>query len=386
MIQTGLTVLLHQPIDWLKGCRIGWVTHPAAVTPQLVDGVIAALRARIGITALFGPEHGLYGMAADGAAVANSVDPLPGLPVFSLYGETREPTPEMLSGVDVLVYDMQDVGVRFYTYLSTLFYTLRGAAKAGKRVVVLDRPNPVSGQIVEGPKLEPGFESFVGIAPIPLRHGLTLGELARWINQRLQPQTDLTVVPMRGWQRSLWFDQTGLEWVPTSPSMPRLSTATVYPGACLIEGTNLSEGRGTALPFEMTGAPWVDGHTLAERLNALDLPGVIFRPCRFSPTSSKYQGQSCAGVQWHVMDRQAFRPLRTGLHLIAACRELYPQAFQFLASSWEGRALHFDLLMGNAWVREWLQQGRPVQEVVDRWASLEAGFLDECQDVLLYTP
>lgn len=384
MIQTGLDVLLHQKIDLLKGCRVGWVTHPAAVMPDLSDGVTACLRAGIHLAALFGPEHGLYGAVADGVQVGHSLDRRSGLPVYSLYGETREPDAGMLAGVDTLVFDMQDVGVRFYTYLSTLFYVLRGSAKAGKAVIVLDRPNPVTGVIVEGPLLEPGFESFVGIAPVPLRHGLTLGELALWMNERLEPKADLSVVRMQGWRRGMWFDETGLEWIMTSPAMPRLSTATLYPGTCLVEGTNLSEGRGTALPFEVAGAPWVDGFDLAERLNSLGLAGVVFRPVMFSPTSSKFKGEGCAGVQFHVTDRQVFRPLQAGLELVAACRELYPDHFSFLGSSWEGRPAHFDLLMGNAWTREALQQGRPVEAIMERWAGAPESFQESCRAGWLY--
>jgi uncharacterized protein YbbC (DUF1343 family) len=274
--------------------------------------------------------------------------------------------------------------VRFYTFLSTLYHTLRGAAKAGKPVVVLDRPNPVTGAIVEGPLVEAGFESFVGIVPLPLRHGLTLGELARWMNARQEPKAELSVVPMQGWRREMWFDETGRDWIMTSPAMPRLSTATLYPGTCLVEGTNLSEGRGTALPFEVVGAPWIDGHALAERLNALGLEGVIFRPVMFSPTSSKHRGEPCAGVQLHVSDRQAFRPLHAGLHLIATCQALYPQQFAFLASSREGRPPHFDLLAGNAWVREALTRGQPVAEIEAGWAGTEASFRQGCRDSLLY--
>lgn len=384
MIQTGLEVLLRDSLNIVGGRRVGVVTHPAAVTADLRDTLAALQGAGVTVSALFGPEHGLYGMVADGEEVAHGRDPRTGLPVYSLYGKTKEPTPEMLENVDCLIFDMQDVGVRFYTYLSTLVYVMQGAAKAGKAVIVLDRPNPVTGTRVEGPLLEPGFESFVGIIPIPLRHGLTLGELARWFNARMQTPADLTVIPMRGWQRGMWFDQTGLPWVLTSPAMGHLSTATVYPGMCLIEGTNYSEGRGTSLPFEVVGAPWVDGWQLAQHMNRLALPGVIFRPLAFIPTFSKHQGKQCSGVQLHVMDRELFQPLRTTLHLLAACRALNPDDFRFLSTSWEGRPAHFDLLLGNNWVRHALEQGTPPDEIVQRWAAVESGFLTESHPYLLY--
>ncbi|HEX9074266.1 MAG TPA: DUF1343 domain-containing protein, partial [Anaerolineae bacterium] len=249
MIQTGLDVLITERLDLVRGRRVGLVTQPAAVRADLTHAVDALLGAGVRLTALFGPEHGWDGSAADGAAVDDAVDARTGLPVYSLYGETREPAAAMLANVDVLAFDMQDVGARFYTFISTLFHILRAAAKNDKAVVVLDRPNPINGAAVEGPLVEPGLESFVGILPIPIRHGLTCGELARYIAGECKLRVDLTVVAMRGWKGTLWFDETGLPWVSPSPAMPHLATATVYPGMCLVEATNLSEGRGTALPF-----------------------------------------------------------------------------------------------------------------------------------------
>jgi len=384
MIRLGLEVLLENQKPLLQYRRAGLVTHPAAVTADLWGAAAALQAAGVNVTALFGPEHGLRGTTADGIEVANALDERTGLPVFSLYGTNKEPTAEMLAGVDVLLFDMQDVGVRFYTYLSTLVYVLRGAAKAGKAVIVLDRPNPITGALVEGPGVEPGFESFVGIIPIPLRHGLTLGELARWVNARQQPQAELSVVAMRGWQRAQWFDQTGRVWVSTSPAMPHLSTATVYPGTCLLEGTTFSEGRGTALPFEILGAPGVDGWALAARLNSLHLPGVIFRPTEFTPMSSKHHGQECAGVQLHVTDRSSFRPFSAGLHVLAACRRVAPEQFAFLNTSWEGRPPHFDLLMGSARVRQMLEQGADVGEIESTWRGSESAFWAESRPCRLY--
>jgi uncharacterized protein YbbC (DUF1343 family) len=304
--------------------------------------------------------------------------------VFSLYGKTKEPSPKMLAEVDVLVFDMQDAGARFYTFISTLFYVLRGAGRAGKPVIVLDRPNPINGARIEGPRVEPGLESFVGITPIPIRHGLTTGELAFYLNVEHHLGADLSVIPMRGWARDMWFDQTGLPWVTTSPGIPQLVTAAVYPGMCFVEGTNLSEGRGTTLPFEIAGAPWLDGDPAARSLNALNLPGVRFRPLYFIPSASKHAGEKCGGVQAHVTDREAFRPTATGLHVVAACRAHAAEQFQFLASSWEGRPPHFDLLTGVAAVREGLAAGKAVEEITATWPEIEAQFADKRRPYLLY--
>jgi uncharacterized protein YbbC (DUF1343 family) len=377
MIQTGLHRLIHEQLDLLQGQRVGLVTHPAAVLPDLTSAVDALLRAGVRLTALFGPEHGLDGSTADGAPVHDAVDPYTGLPVYSLYGATEGPTPEMLAGVDILVFDMQDVGVRFYTYMSTLYHLLRGAARAGKPVVILDRPNPINGLTLEGPLLLPGFESFVGVVPVPIRHGLTLGEMARWVNGECALSADLTVVAICGWRRGMWFDETQLPWVPPSPAMPHLSTATLYPGLCLLEGTDVSEGRGTALPFEVCGAPWIDGCALAERLNGLALPGVRARATRFAPGTDKFAGQMCGGIQLHVTDRDALRPVALGLHLIATLRGLYPEEF-----AW--RAPHFDRLIGSDQVRHALEGGEPVEQIVGGWSETLAEFGHQREAYLLY--
>lgn len=384
MIKTGLEVLVTQEGERLRGRRIGLVTQSAAILPDVRSSVNALLDTGATLTALFGPEHGIDGAAADAAHIEHAVNARLGIPIFSLYGEQHEPTPAMLAQVDLLVFDMQDVGVRFYTYLSTLFYVLRSASAAGVPVLVLDRPNPIAGVHVEGPLLEPAFQSFVGMLPLPIRHGMTLGELARMINDEARFGADLTVLPMQGWRRNMWFDETGLPWAPTSPAMPHLSTATVYPGACLIEGTTLSEGRGTALPFELVGAPWLNGDRLARTLNGLSLPGVRFRPVRFTPADSKHAQRTCEGVQWHVLDRALFRPVVTGLHVVAAIRSQHPEHFAFLATSWEGRPPHFDLLMGNARVRVGLEQGVSVEELTADWPAVTDEFRRRRRPYLLY--
>jgi uncharacterized protein YbbC (DUF1343 family) len=336
------------------------------------------------LAALFAPEHGLAAHEADGAQVASSIDAHTGLPLHSLYGEIRRPTAAMLSGIDVLVYDIQDVGARFYTYVWTLSYVLEAAAEHHVPVIVLDRPNPINGLTLEGPLLEPGYASFVGRYSILLRHGMTVGELARMFDADQGLDADLTVVPMSGWQREMWYDQSGLPWVPPSPAMPKLETAIVYPGTCLLEGTNVSAGRGTATPFELIGAPWINAYRLAAALNDLSLPGVRFRPATYIPWVDKHTGVTCQGVYLHVLDREIFRPLSTGLYLLSVLHSLWPQAFEWLGTSWEGRPPHFDLLIGNSWVREWIDEGRPVDEIVAQWRGTLAQFEQQRQPYLLY--
>ena len=383
-VETGLERLLADACRLLRDRRVGLVAGPSAVTRDLTGAAKALLAAGVHLTALFAAEHGLYGAAAAGVAVGHARDARTGLPVFSLYGETQEPTPEMLAGVDLLAFDMQDVGARFYTFFSTLFRVLQAGARHGRPVVVLDRPNPITGLAVGGPLLDPALQSFVGLLPVPVRHGLTMGELARLACATCRIPAELTVVPMAGWRRELWFDQTGLPWVPPSPAMPHLSTATLYPGLCLLEGTNLSEGRGTALPFEICGAPWLDGHELAGALNALGLGGVRFRSIRFTPTAGKHAGEACGGVQAHVTGRQALRPVEAGLHLIAAARAQAPERFAFLAPPGEGQAPYFDLLAGTSGLREGVAAGVPVEELARRWAGDLSDFLQARRSCLLY--
>lgn len=376
MVETGLEILVHEQAHLLANQRVGLVSMPAAVLPDLTLSLDALHRAGITVTALFGPEHGFAGAALDGAHMDNTVDPRTGLPVYSLYGAINEPSTEMLANVDALVFDMQDVGVRFYTYLSTLFYVLRGAGKMGRPVFVLDRPNPITGEIIEGGEIEPGFESFVGVVNLPIRHGMTLGELAQLMNAEYALGTDLHIIRMRGWKRNTWFDETGLPWVPTSPAMPHLCTAIPYPGMCLLEGTNMSLGRGTALPFEICGAPWLDGYALAEELNTLGLPGVRFRPIVFTPSASNHAGCECQGIQIHILDRNALRPLTMALHLIVLARRMAGEAWR-----WNP---HFDRLAGGSSVRFELEAGTTVTEITASWSALITTFVDQRENYLLY--
>jgi uncharacterized protein YbbC (DUF1343 family) len=369
-VLAGIDVLLGQRLDLIAGRRVGLISNVSGVTHDLISDVDALRRSPdVQLVALFSPEHGFSAVAADGAAVGSAVDTRTGLPVHSLYGLVHRPTARMLAGLDVLVFDIQSVGVRFYTYLTTLLYTMQAAAEHGLAFIACDRPNPLGGEVLEGPVLERGFESFIGPGPLPIRHGMTVGELARLYNEAWGVGCDLTVVPCAGWQRQMWFDDTRLPWVLPSPAMPWPDTALVYPGTCLIEGTNLSEGRGTALPFHLVGAPWVDGWRLAEVLNQLDLPGVRFRPAVFQPTADKYADQRCGGVQLHVTDRRAFRPVTAGLHLLANVRALYRDEFAYTRGAEDRERLHIDLLTGTDRVRRALDDGLSVTELVASWTK-----------------
>jgi len=398
MIQTGLQVLLQEKISLLIKQRVGLITNPTGVTRDLRSNVDALRAAGVIVTALFGPEHGFAASAADGAAVASSREARTGLPVHSLYGKIRKPTREMLADVDVLLFDLQDVGVRFYTYTATLGLALEACKEHGVPLIVLDRPNPINGDTIEGAVLDPGLQSFIGHGPIPIRYAMTLGELAQFYNHELHIGAELTVIGMRGWDRAMWYDETGLTWVSPSPGIPNFSTTITYPGICFVEGTNLSEGRGTALPFEIVGAPWLDGYALAESLNALKLDGVIFRATQFTPCSSKYAGVECFGVQLHVTDRDAFRAVETGLHVIAAARAQNPPRFEFLGSSWEepaltvrlsltvpkGRSPHFDLLAGTTRERAGLIAQEPVSALTAAWVADIAPYDAKRKKYLMY--
>jgi uncharacterized protein YbbC (DUF1343 family) len=367
-VMSGLENLLRHHRRMLRGQRVGIVTNPTGVTSQLrltVDAI--AEIPNIQLRALFGPEHGVRGDVQDGLKIASSVDEVTGLPVHSLYGEHRKPTKKMLGDIDLLIYDIQDVGCRYYTYLYTLSYVMEAAKEHDVEVMVLDRPNPITGRFVEGPILDPSLSSFVGRYPLPVRHGLTLGEMAQYINHEFAISCRLKVIPLQGWRRRQWFDQTSLPWVATSPNVPTFDTTIVYAGTCLFEGTNVSEGRGTAHPFEWIGAPYVKAHALAAHLNALELRGVLFRPVSFTPTFSKHTGTLCHGVQVHVTDRNALQAFELGLRMLAAFIQLYPSEFQFLKTSWEGRPPHFDLLCGVPTLREALLAHTPVAELTQTW-------------------
>lgn len=376
--QLGIEVLLHKRIDLVKGKNVGLITNPTGVDRQLVSDIdLLHADPRVKLVALFGPEHGVRGGHQAGASVSSYTDPETGLPLYSLYGKTRKPTPAMLKNVDLLLFDIQAVGTRFYTYLYTLAYAMQAAAENHIPIIVLDRPNPLGGLKVQGPVLEPERSSFVGLYPIALRYGMTIGELARLFNDEFHIGADLMVVKMRGWKRWMYYDDTPLQFVMPSPNMPTPETALVYPGLGLIEGTNVSEGRGTTRPFELIGAPWIDAEALAHALNAERLAGVRFRPAYFTPTFSKYRGKPCAGVQVHVMDRDAFNPVVTGLAVIKTIHDSYSHKFAF-----KGR--HFDHLIGNNWVRKDIESGVSVAAMQRRWQKSLRRFEQERKQYLLY--
>jgi uncharacterized protein YbbC (DUF1343 family) len=371
-VQSGLDVLVHHRLRLLRGRRFGVLAHQASVDARL-DHAVDLLRDVRGarLAALFAPEHGLWGAAQDLVHIAADRDPLTGMRVVSLYGHRREPTMAMLRGLDVLVVDLQDVGSRYYTYQWTLALAMRACARAGVRMLVLDRPNPLGGVLVEGNIPDPAYASFVGLYPLAARPGLTIGEIARYLQQAHGLGGEVEVVAMRGWRRSMLWEDAGLPWVAPSPNMPTPDTARVYPGGCLIEGTNMSEGRGTTRPFEWVGAPWLEAHEYAEALMAERLPGVVFRPARFRPTFQKWAGRVCGGVQLHVTDRARFKPFLTGLAVVAVARRLAPRAFRWRRPPYEfeNRLLPIDILLGTDGIRRALERGQPLATIERSWQA-----------------
>lgn len=373
-VRCGLDVWASDGFRALAGRRVGLIVNPTSVDARLRHLVdLAAAAPGVRLAALFGPEHGLRGEAQYMVSVDGQPrDRRTGVPVFSLYGKTYAsltPSAEALAGLDALVFDIQDVGARYYTYVATMGLALEAAARAGVDFFVLDRPNPLGLDATEGNLVEPGFESFVGLYPLPNRHGLTAGEIARFLAARRGASVGLHVVRCEGLSRRHRWGDTGLTFVPPSPNMPTVDTALVYPGMCLFEGTNVSEGRGTCRPFEQFGAPWLDGHAVAEALEGLGLPGVRFRPCAFTPTFDKYVGVSCEGAFLHVVDPRAFRPVRTGLAAVQVCRALGGDRFAWRTDAYEfvEGVPAFDLLCGTAKVRAALEAGLTLARIVEEY-------------------
>jgi uncharacterized protein YbbC (DUF1343 family) len=372
----------------LEGRRVGIVSNPASVGPWFahIDERIAALP-DVTIVALFGPQHGFRADVQDNMIEsAHGRDVRRQIPVYSLYSETREPTSAMLAGLDLLVVDLQDVGARIYTFVSTMANCLRAAARHGVDVVVCDRPNPIGGDSVEGPMLLPGFESFVGLFPIPMRHGMTIGELARLFNEEFGIGAHLEVVAMDGWQREMYFDDTGLPWVMPSPNMPTLDTAIVYPGAVLFEGTVISEGRGTTRPFETLGAPWIDAERFASGMNDLGLGGAHFRPVVFEPTFQKHAGKTCGGCQIHVTNRAAFRPVLTGVSLMSEFRRADAGRFAWRMPpyEYERNRMPIDILAGSFELRAQIEAGATAGDIAASWEASVTRFLDTRRRYLMY--
>lgn len=382
-MRLGLDVFLRRHVRAFKGERIGLVTNMTGVNRRLIPIIdLFYEHPDIRLTALYGPEHGIRGDAKEGEAVESSTDSYTGLPVFSLYGKNRKPTPQMLEPVDVVVFDLQDIGSRYYTFIYTMAYVMEACGEQGKRFVVLDRPNPIGGTSVEGNVLEPQFRSFVGLYPIPNRHGLTIGELALLYTHEFGISCDVTVVPMEGWERDMYFDETGLFWVPPSPNTTGLDMCTLYPGTCLIEGTNLSEGRGTTRPFEIAGAPFVDGYALAKQFNERKVSGVLARPVSFVPTYQKYKGRRCEGVQLHVEDREKINAFQVGITLLETVAALYPDQFSFREAE-RGRARFFDLLAGTQKLRHHILAGSTKEFLAECEPELEQ-FKRQVMPHLLY--
>ncbi|MEX6701450.1 exo-beta-N-acetylmuramidase NamZ family protein [Peribacillus frigoritolerans] len=378
-VSPGIEVLLKEEKNVLSGKKVGLITNPTGIDSKLTS-IVDLLHddPDIHLTALFGPEHGVRGDAQAGASVEYYIDEKTGLPVYSLYGKTKKPTPEMLKDVEVLVFDIQDVGTRYYTYIYTMAYAMEAAKENDIPFIVLDRPNPQGGESVDGPVLEPEFSSFVGLYPIPLKHGMTVGELATLFNKEFKIGADLKVIKMKGWKRDMDYDDTGLPFVLPSPNMPAVSTTFVYPATGLIEGTNVSEGRGTTKPFELIGAPYINGDELAGELNALRLPGVKFRAASFTPTFSKHAGKLSHGVEIYITDREEFKAVPTGLHIIKTIQDLYPDDFEFLAAN------NFNLLIGNGWIMSRIKEGSTVNEILKEYQVKQDAFKKVRKNYLLY--
>ncbi|CAG7643393.1 exo-beta-N-acetylmuramidase NamZ domain-containing protein [Paenibacillus allorhizosphaerae] len=370
----------------LQGSRVGLLTNPTGI-----NGRFETTRARcaalpwLQLSALFACEHGIRGERQAGEQFQDETHPSLGIPVYSLYGTRKKPDAAMLGGIDAVLFDIQDTGMRFYTYLSTLVYLMEACAAGGKRLVVLDRPNPLGGFRAEGGRLEPGYESMVGaVTGIPYATGLTIGEYARFVNDSRRLGCNLTVLPMEGWNRAMEYDATGLYWLPPSPNMPSIDTVRVYAGTCLFEGTNVSEGRGTTRPFEMIGAPWIDGERLAAVFHEYGSPGVHACPVYFSPVFSKHQGTLCGGVRLFVTDAATFRAVQTGLALLESVQKLYPDTFEWLPPTRNDKPYFIDLLSGGARVRQQLGQSGGYRSLLETYGREREEWVSLTKPCLLY--
>jgi uncharacterized protein YbbC (DUF1343 family) len=372
-MQTGLDTIEKNWPRKLKGSRVGLVVHPASVNKRLEHAVDCFLKTRkFKLAAIFGPQHGIRGETQDNMIEWKGFrDKKTGLPVYSLYSNTRKPSHPMLKDIDVIAIDLQDVGSRYYTFIWTMELCMQACMETGKSVVVLDRPNPLGGIITEGPVLDMAFTSFVGQRPLPVRHGMTIAEVAGYLRDEFYSSLDLHVIPMKEWKRRMWFDDTGLPWVLPSPNIPTLDTALVYPGMCLLEATNLSEGRGTTRPFEIFGAAFIDAEVLAEKLKSFALPGVIFRPMYFQPTFQKHAGKLCGGAQIHVTNRNRFKPFKTGVAVIKAIQGLYPDFFKWKQPPYEYEKdkMPIDILAGTDRLRQDMEDGRSLEHMEEWWSE-----------------
>ncbi len=371
MVKTGLNLFEKHWPDELKGARAGLLTHPASVNHRLEHAIdLFAKSKKFELKALFGPQHGIRGETQDNMVEWEGFKDLKtGLPVYSLYGKTRKPEPSMLKDIDVIVIDLQDIGSRYYTFIWTMDLCMEACAEMSKSIVILDRPNPINGSITEGPILDMGYISFVGRKPLPVRHGMTIGEIGNYLKYEYHPRLDFHLIPMKGWKRRMWFDETGLPWVMPSPNMPTLNTATVYPGMCLLEGTDLSEGRGTTRPFEIFGASFIEPEDLVKALKRLKLSGVVFRPLYFQPTFQKYAGEICGGAQIHVTDRDRFKPFKTGVAILKTVHDLYTDDFKWKDPPYEYETVKMpvDILAGTDRLRRDIEKGENIGHMGEWW-------------------
>ncbi|MEJ2679292.1 MAG: DUF1343 domain-containing protein [Gemmatimonadota bacterium] len=383
-MQVGVAVLLHDSLDVVRGKRVGLITNQTGVLEAADGRVVSDIdtlyrHPDVNLVALYSPEHGIRGQARGGAAIASTTDSATGLPIHSLYGATRVPTRAMLQGIDVLLFDIQDIGARYYTYVWTMAHAMEAAARDSLTFVVLDRPDPIGGVLVQGDVQDSAHLTFVGLYPVPMRHGLTAGELARLLNGAYGIGARLVVVPMKGWNRSDWYDDTGLPWIVPSPNMPDLASATHYPGTCLFEGTNLSVGRGTDRAFQQIGAPWLDNQAIARAMNARNLPGVRFEAVEFTPVhpgDGKYDGQLVRGVRLTATDRTVYDPTRTAVALLVEIHRRQPDRFEWRAT--------FDRLAGNDRLRRMVNAGATMEEITAPWAGQLAAFDTLRRQYLLY--
>lgn len=384
MVQTGLDRLLAAPPAALQHARIGLLTNPSGIAADFRPAVdLIHQSGAMKLAAVFGPEHGVRGDAQAGEHIGSTIDARTGLPMHSLYGATMTPDAAMLAGLDALLIDLQDIGVRYATYATSLARAIDGCAAHGVPVVILDRPNPLNGETVQGNLLDPAFISTVGFHEVCIRHGLTLAELGRlYACHRQLPEPE--IVAMQGWRRRDWYDETGLPWVLPSPNLPTLEAVALYPGTCLVEGTNCSEGRGTTKPFELIGAPWIDPDRVAARLQQGNLAGVAFRSAFFTPTFSKHAGQHCGGVQIHITDRQRLDAVALGVHLLAALMAEHPEDFAWLPPNHEDRPYFIDLLAGGDTLRTTLTDGGSVADLLASWREEAQAFAHQREDVLVY--
>jgi uncharacterized protein YbbC (DUF1343 family) len=375
-VRSGLDLFEKNWPGKLRGSRAGLLVHPASVNRRLEHAVQLLFKSKkFELKALFGPQHGIRGETQDNMVEWEGYpDGRTGLPVFSLYGNARKPDPQMLKDIDVIVIDLQDIGSRYYTFIWTMELCMQACVEMSKSIIILDRPNPVGGHITEGPTLNMRFASFVGQRPLPVRHGMTMGEIAHYLQNEFYPPLDLHIIPIHGWRRRMWSDETDLPWVMPSPNIPTLETAAVYPGMCLLEGTNISEGRGTTRPFEIFGAPFIEPDRLLKLLDELKLPGVIFRPMYFQPTFQKHAGKLCGGAHIHVVNRENFKPFKTGVAVIKAVHDLYPEQFVWKQPpyEYEFEKMPIDILAGTDRLRRDMEKG-------EKLARMEEWWLEECR-------